>query len=100
MSTKPVPANADGLVGVLFTAESHPGIRQVGTYKPGAVARVSASEAVRLVSAKRFQYASEADAIAAAEHLEQINVAALAGSSESAVGAPGQRAAATIAEQE
>ncbi|RJS04875.1 hypothetical protein [Xanthomonas sp. CFBP 7698] len=91
-------AATDALVGVFFTAESHPGIRQIGTHKPGAVVRVEPAEAVRLVSAKRFQYATAEDAATAAVWLEQFNAAALSSDPAGpATGVDGQGNGATIA---
>ncbi len=63
-----VPAAADG-VGVLFHAEQHPGVVAHGPYLPGITYRVPADEAVRLVTCKRFEYASDADAQRALQFL-------------------------------
>lgn len=90
-------AATNALVGVFFTAESHPGIRQIGPHKPGTVVRVEPTEAVRLVSAKRFQYATAEDAATAAVWLEQFNAAALSDPAGPATGVDGQGGGATIA---
>ncbi|MFO3704427.1 hypothetical protein ACI6Q5_05445 [Xanthomonas codiaei] len=90
-------ADPDALVGVFFTTESHSGIRQIGAHKPGTVVRVEPAEALRLVSVKRFQYATAEDAATAAVWLEQFNAAALSDPVGPATGVDGQGDGATIA---
>lgn len=58
----------DGLVAVTFTAQSHPGVRAMGPYRPGQTYRVAATVAERLVAAKGFlRVASTTEAATAAE---------------------------------
>ena len=65
MKPTPVPretsaAGAD-LIGVVLPKDKAPGIVAVGAMKPGEVYRVAPAEALRLVTAKRFEYATEED---------------------------------------
>ena len=52
---------SDGLIGVVLPKEKAPGIVAVGTMKPGETYRLAPAEALRLVTAKRFEYATEED---------------------------------------
>lgn len=56
------PAAAAGGIDVVFPAERNPGVRFVGGMRPGTVYTVAPAEAVRLVTAKGFEYATAADA--------------------------------------
>lgn len=51
----------DGLIAVVLPIEKAPGVVAVGSMKPGQVYRVTPAEALRLASAKRFEYASDED---------------------------------------
>lgn len=53
------PPAGDGLVAVVMPLEKAHGVRAFGDLKPGVVYRVTAEEAVRLVSAKGFVYAAD-----------------------------------------
>ncbi len=65
MKPTPVPretsAAGDGLIGVVLPKEKAPGIVAVGSMKPGQVYRVAPAEALRLTTAKRFDYETDED---------------------------------------
>jgi hypothetical protein len=57
---EPSPA-ADALIAVILPKEKAPGIRAIGAMKPGEIYRVAPAEALRLVTVKRFEYATDED---------------------------------------
>lgn len=68
------PAAAPEGIAVVFHGERNPGVRFIGGMRPDTAYTVPPAEAVRLVTAKGFDYASEADAARA----QQFTAAAAA----------------------
>lgn len=52
---------ADETIAVIMPKEKAAGIRAFGAMKPGEIYRVAPAEALRLVTVKRFEYATDED---------------------------------------
>lgn len=61
-----------GDVAVWMPAACAPGVRAFGDYLPGTVYQVPAKEALRLVTAKGFRFASAADHRAVSDYVDGI----------------------------
>lgn len=60
-ASRETSSSGDGLIAVVMPKEKAPGVRAFGALKPGQVYRVVPAEAVRLVTVKRFEYATAED---------------------------------------